>query len=124
MVTANSVTDARSFCGFSHPPCRCILRQWRRCADVSHSFYKGINPPWSLYPHDGGGLVAKSCPTLETPWTVALQAPLSMGSPRQEYWRELPFLSPGDLPRTGADILKKGLSIFLGKPSQFCSVLT
>ena len=27
----------------------------------------------------GGGLVAKSCPTLVTPWTVALQVPLSMG---------------------------------------------
>ena len=33
-----------------------------------------------------------------TPWTVALQAPLPMGFPRQEYWIELPFTSPGDLP--------------------------
>ena len=33
-----------------------------------------------------------------TPWTVACQAPLSMGFPRQEYWSELPFSSPGDLP--------------------------
>ena len=33
-----------------------------------------------------------------TPWTVALQAPLSMGFPRQEYWSELPFPSPGDFP--------------------------
>ena len=32
---------------------------------------------------DGGGLVAKSCPTLATAWTVACQAPLSMGLPRQ-----------------------------------------
>ena len=31
-------------------------------------------------------LVAKSCPTLETPWTVVRQAPLSMGFSRQEYW--------------------------------------
>ena len=29
--------------------------------------------------YGGGGLVAKLCPTLETPWTVACQAPLSMG---------------------------------------------
>ena len=43
-------------------------------------------------------LVAKSCPTLETPWTVTHQAPLSMGLPRQEYWSGLPFPSPGDLP--------------------------
>ena len=33
-----------------------------------------------------------------TPWTVACQAPPSMGFPRQEYCSELPFLSPGDLP--------------------------
>ena len=32
------------------------------------------------------------------PWTVARQAPLSMGFSRQEYWGQLPFPSPGDLP--------------------------
>ena len=42
------------------------------------------------------GLVIKSCPTLLTPWTVAHQAPLSVGFPSQEYWSVLPFLSPGD----------------------------
>ena len=35
---------------------------------------------------------------LVTPWTVVLQAPLSMGFSRQEYWRGLPFSSPGDPP--------------------------
>ena len=34
---------------------------------------------------------------LATLWTVALQAPLSMGFSRQEYWRELPCPTPGDL---------------------------
>ena len=33
-----------------------------------------------------------------TPWTVARQAPLSMGFPRQDYWSGLPFSSLGDLP--------------------------
>ena len=33
-----------------------------------------------------------------TPWTVAHQAPLSMGFSRQEYWSGLPFSPPGDLP--------------------------
>ena len=47
------------------------------------------------------GLVAKSCPTLGTPWTVACQIPLSMGFSRQEYWSGLPFPSPGDLPDPG-----------------------
>ena len=41
-------------------------------------------------------LVAKSCPTLATPWTVAHQATLSMGFPRQEYWCELSFPTLGE----------------------------
>ena len=36
-----------------------------------------------------------------TPWTVACQAPLSMGLSRQKYWSGLPFPSPGDLPDPG-----------------------
>ena len=36
-----------------------------------------------------------------TPWTVAYQAPLSMGFPRQAYWSRLPFSSPGVLPNPG-----------------------
>ena len=36
-----------------------------------------------------------------TSWTVAHQACLSMGFPRQEYWRGLPLPSPGDLPNPG-----------------------
>ena len=35
------------------------------------------------------------CVTL---WTVVFQAPLSMGFSRQEYWSQLPYLPPGDLP--------------------------
>ena len=33
-----------------------------------------------------------------TPWTVAYQAPLSMGFSRQQYWSGLPLPSPRDLP--------------------------
>ena len=47
------------------------------------------------------GLVLKSCPTLETRWTVACKAPLPMGLSRQEYWSGLPFSSPGNLPDPG-----------------------
>ena len=47
---------------------------------------------------ENGGLVAKSCPTLDTPWIVACQAPLSVGFSWQAYWSGLPFPSPGDLP--------------------------
>ena len=50
-----------------------------------------------------GDLVAELCLTLGTPWTVACQAPLSMGFSRQEYWSVLPFPSPGDLPNPGIE---------------------
>ena len=50
-----------------------------------------------------GGLFAKSCLTVVTPWTVARQAPLSMGFSRQEYWSGLPFPSPADLPDPGIE---------------------
>ena len=35
------------------------------------------------------------------PWTVAHQAPLSMGILQAEYWSGLPWLPPGDLPNPG-----------------------
>ena len=38
-----------------------------------------------------------------TPWTVALQAPLSVGFSREEYWSGVPFPSPGDLPNPGTE---------------------
>ena len=47
-----------------------------------------------------------SCPVTAdsaTPWTVAHQAPLSMGFSRQEYWSGLPFPTPGDLPDPGIE---------------------
>ena len=37
-------------------------------------------------------------------WTVARQAPLSMGFSREEYWSGLPFLSPGALPDLGIEL--------------------
>ena len=38
-----------------------------------------------------------------TPWTVAYQAPLSLGFSRQEYWSGVPFPSPGDLSNLGME---------------------
>ena len=40
-------------------------------------------------------------PEFATPWTIARQAPLSMGFSRQEYWRGLLFPLPEDLPDPG-----------------------
>ena len=48
--------------------------------------------------------VAQSGPTLCDPWTVAHQAPPSMGFSRQEYWSRFPFPSPGDLPDPGIEL--------------------
>ena len=45
--------------------------------------------------------VAQSCTTLVSPWTVASQALLSMGFPRQKYQSGLSFPTPGDLPNPG-----------------------
>ena len=45
-----------------------------------------------------------------TPWTIACQAPLSVGFPRQEYWSGLPFPSPGDLPDPGVEYVSPTLA--------------
>ena len=44
-----------------------------------------------------------------TPWTVAYQAPLSMGFSRQECWSGLPFPSPGDIPNPGIKLRSPAL---------------
>ena len=73
-----------------------------------------------------------------TPWTVAHQAPLSMGFPRQEYWSGLPFPSPGHLTDPGMEPAAPVLTgiapflfflptfatvikhVFINRPSKFC----
>ena len=55
-----------------------------------------------------------------TPWTVARQAPLSMGLSWQEYWSGLPFPSPGDLPDPGIGPVSPALAggFFTTKPPE------
>ena len=45
----------------------------------------------------------QSCPTLCDPMAVVLQAPLSIGSSRQEFSSRLPYPPPGDLPDPGTE---------------------
>ena len=61
--------------------------------------------------YGGGGSVCKSCLTLATPWTIACQAPLSMGFSGQEYWSGLPFPSLGDCPNPGVKPRSPALQI-------------
>ena len=62
------------------------------------------------------------------PWTVAHQAPLSMGFPRQEYWRGLPFPSPGDLSNPVFEPVSPALQadslplVLPGKPQDSASI--
>ena len=66
-----------------------------------------IKMPLSLLSHCACVLICFSrVQPFVTPWTVACQAPLSMGFSRQEYWSGLPFPSPGALPHLG---IKPGL---------------
>ena len=51
----------------------------------------------------------------ETPWTVAHQAPLSMGFSRQEYWSGLPYPPPWDLPDLGIELVSPASPAFAGR---------
>ena len=72
---------------------------------TSSYFSAGQLSPVSLY--SGGSVCMLSCFScarlFATPWTVAYQAPLSLGFSRQEYWSGLPCPSPGDLPNPGIE---------------------
>ena len=62
-----------------------------------------------------GGLRARKVASVvfdfATLWTVAHQAPLSMGFSRQEYWHGLPFPSPGALPDSGTKSVSPALQV-------------
>ena len=57
-----------------------------------------------------------------TPWTVAHQAPLSMGFSRQEYWSGLPFPSPGGLPDAGIAPASLGSRALAGGFLNHCDI--
>ena len=93
-------------------------------------FVRRLDAPEVGFPHSEGCSAVKEservtelCLTLATPWTVAHQAPLSMGFSRQEYWSGLPFPSPGDLldpgiePRSPTSQVDSLLSEPPGKPA-------
>ena len=70
----------------------------RSRARTLHLTRGGIQPTWGLTSVCQSGSHVR---LFTTPWTVARQASLSMEFSGQEYWKRLPFASPGDLPDTG-----------------------
>ena len=60
-------------------------------------------------------LLNHSVPLFVTPWTVARQAPLSRGFPRQEYWIGLPFPPPGVLSRPGIKPMSPAAPALVGR---------
>ena len=72
--------------------------------ESSETYAKHVETVLNHKPHividDGADLVAKSFTTLLTPWTVILQAPLSIDFPSKN-WSGLPFPPPGDHPYQG-----------------------
>ena len=75
--------DPRSLCWGFMVGMTSTFDQWK---------WKLLNRVW---------LFAPSVISDSTPWTVAHHAPLSMGFYRQEYWSEMPFPLPEDLPNPG-----------------------
>ena len=81
------------------------LRPAWLCKPVDYSTW-GLCPSLSAGVCSNSGRLSQCYPNISssvTPWTIALQHPLSMGFPRQEYWSGLPFPSPGDLPDPGIE---------------------
>ena len=77
------------------------------CMYFLHEVHDSLPAPWNTRQNFSsmvvGGLDAKSCLTLVTPWTVACQAPLSMRFFRQKYWSGLQCSPPRDLPKPGIE---------------------
>ena len=70
-----------------------IEREKRKQMRILSNFNRQSKEYYTLFL----SLVAKLCSIIETPWTVAFQAPLSMGFSWQEYWSQQPFSSSGHL---------------------------
>ena len=68
------------------------MTSWQRSLEIGS---------WRAGLKDCCCLVAKLCSDSATPWTPPRQAPLSVGFPRQEYWRGLPFPPPRNFPNPG-----------------------
>ena len=83
-----------------------VFRHYRLCASMSlcvsyrlTRFWCIIVMAFSLWTY-----MLNHVQLFATPWAVACQAPLSVGFSRQEYWAELLFPTPGDIPTQGSNL--------------------
>ena len=84
---------------FSEKKARLLYRTlWQRCSVFL--------PWWSerVWGQETAAILQSGAWLFATPWTLAHQAPLSIGFSRQEYWSGLPFPSSGDLPHPGIEL--------------------
>ena len=65
-----------------------------------------MGPNEALDSLEGDSLSCSVVSDSVTPWTVAHQAPQSIGFPRQEYWSGLPFLFPDLRIQTESPVLQ------------------
>ena len=92
-----------------HSQCPCTAPQTHAQHSLSQ---RHACPIFYRAPHNGRKCQSLSCfRLLASPRTIARQAPLSMGFPRQEYWSGLSFPFPGDLPEPGIQLVSPTLQV-------------
>ena len=85
------------WCGFAISFSKIVIMLYQKTSTTLRFIWCGKH----LLPHQVKSL--SRVRLFATPWTVAHQAPPSMGFSRQEYWSGLQFPSPGDLPNPGIE---------------------
>ena len=73
-----------------------VTKCWTGLTDFTFTFYSTFTEPEPVILSVSEVKSLSRVRLFVTPWTVAHQAPLSMGFSRQEYWSGLPFPSPGE----------------------------
>ena len=102
----------------------CLFGGCRAWPITTHAFHRSPLSPSAPGPSlsNGSAYLLSHAQLFASPWTVARQAPLSMGFSRQEYWSGSPFPPLGDLPNPASPASPELAGGFfatesLGKPS-------